>query len=90
MTKRMPVDTFTLSRSPTSTSLNVPKPFILTTFPADTASTMVSKKALENVSATFFCTPAFRASVSAMFWNESFSFIGYSLLSCTFRAALIL
>ena len=90
MTKRMPVDTFTLSRSPTSMSLKVPKPFILTTSPADTASTMVSKNALENVSATFFCTPAFRARVSAIFWNESFSFIGYSLLSCVFSAPLIL
>ena len=57
MTKRIPVETFTLSLSPTSTSLKVPKPLILMESPVDKVSTMVSKKAFEKVSAIFFDTP---------------------------------
>ena len=69
MTMRSPVLMLTLSRSRTSMSLKVPKPFILTILSAVTFSMMASKNVLRNASASFCGRFFFCANVLASCWR---------------------
>ena len=66
--KRCPLDTLTLSRLSTVTTLNVPSPLILTiSSPLRKASVRVSKKDLANASACFLDIPLFSESSSTIY-----------------------